>query len=261
MRTQDALNGVIGATRYLTRTTGSIAADVAGAAVRAGELVVDRVAGTRPAPATIRLTVLILRDEQGVPLLDPAALEPALARADAVLTAGADVRVRHLGTHVATTPAPTSALEPRADKLLLLDEALGRTAFYHRQLRAVPDTGRISDVVGRPITAIVVRDIAGRTTGCSLGISADWVVVQAGLFDARAPHEYDETVLAHELGHALNLPHHPAGDNLMYFSSSPPDHLRGTRLNVIQRAVVQANRHVVPGVRRAAGSSPTADFR
>ena len=79
----------------------------------------------------------------------------------------------------------------------------------------------------------MVRDIAGRTTGCSLGISADWVVVQAGLFDAGRPHEYDETVLVHELGHALNLPHHPSSDNLMYYSSSPPDHLRGTRLNVV----------------------------
>jgi hypothetical protein len=102
----------------------------------------------------------------------------------------------------------------------------------------------------RPITAIVVRDIAGRTTGCSLGISADWVVVQAGLFDADRPHEYDETVLVHELGHALNLPHHPSADNLMYYSSSPPEHVRGTRLNAVQRAVINANRHVVPGVRR-----------
>lgn len=245
-----ALGGVASAGRYLARTTGSIASDVVSAAARAGEEISGRIAGTDATPGTVRLTVLILSDEHGVPLLRPDQLEPALSRADAVLSTGAGVRVRHLRTHVITTPAPTAALNPRANKLLLLDEALGRTEFYHRQLRAVDDTGSVTDVVGRPITAIVVRDIAGRTTGCSLGISADWVVVQAGLFDRSRPHEYDETVLAHELGHALNLPHHPASDNLMYFSSSPPDHIRGTRLNVVQRAVIQANRHVVPGIRR-----------
>lgn len=242
--------GVVSAGRYLARTTGSIAADVVSAAARAGEEISGRVAGTGATRGTVRLTVLILSDEGGVPLLHPAQLDSALARADAVLAAGAGVRVRHLGTHVVTTPAPTEALNPRANKLLLLDEALGRTDFYHRQLRTVADSGRVTDVVGRPITAIVVRDIAGRTTGCSLGISADWIVVQAGLFDDRTPHEYDETVLAHEIGHALNLPHHPSHDNLMYYSSSPPDHLRGTRLNALQRAVMNANRHVVPGVRR-----------
>ncbi len=241
---------VLGAGRYLARTAGSLAADAASAVVRTGEVVTGAVTGTSATPGTVRLTVIVLSDEHGAPLLHPALLEPALARADAVLTEGAGVRVRHVGTHVVTEPAPTTALNPRANKLLLLDELLGRTDFYHRQLQATADAGRVTDVVGRPVTAIVVRDIAGRTTGCSLGISADWVVVQAALFDPDKPHEYDETVLVHEIGHALNLPHHPSPDNLMYYSSSPPEHVRGTRLNGLQRAVINANRHVVPGVRR-----------
>jgi predicted Zn-dependent protease len=103
-------------------------------------------------------------------------------------------------------------------------------------------------MIGRPITAIVVREIAGRTTGCSLGISADWVVVQASLFKAEHPLTYDETVLAHEIGHALNLPHHPDRGNLMYYSSSPPNGFRGTALSGWQRALITANRHVVPGL-------------
>lgn len=242
--------GVLGAGRYLARTTGSIAADVVSAAARTGEGITGRIAGTEATPGTVRLTVLVLSDERGVPLLRPSQLEPALTRADAVFTAGAGIRVRHVRTHVITAAAPPEALDPRANKLLLLDDAIGRTEFYHRQLRAVGDTGSVTDVVGRPVTAIVVRDIAGRTTGCSLGISADWIVVQAALFDRNRPHEYDETVLAHEIGHALNLPHHPSGDNLMYYSSSPPDHIRGTRLGPVQRAVMHGNRHVVPGIRR-----------
>jgi len=241
--------GLAGTARYLVRTAGSITADLASATVRTGEVVAGAIQGTRADPGTLRLTVLILSDENGVPLLQPADLTASIERADAVLRREANVRLRHVATHLVTEPAPTAALDPRANKALLLDEALGRTEFYHRHLNDVEDTGSVTDVVGRPVTAIVVRDIAGSTTGCSLGISADWVVVQAALFQPHLDQHYDETVLVHELGHAMNLPHHPSSGNLMYFASSPPDRLRGTRLNALQRAVINANRHVIPGVR------------
>ena len=54
----------------------------------------------------------------------------------------------------------------------------------------------------------------------------------------------------HELGHALNLPHHRAEQNLMFPASSPPGDLRGTTLQGWQTAVLHANRHVVPGISR-----------
>ena len=57
---------------------------------------------------------------------------------------------------------------------------LGRTEFYRRHSAPID---LATAVVGAPITVIVVRNIAGRVTGCSLGISADWVIVQASLFD------------------------------------------------------------------------------
>jgi len=237
-----------GAVRYAGRTAGALAADLASAGARAGQVVSGAVTGTTANPGTIRLTVLVLRDERGIPLASAEQITGSIARAGAIFTAEANLRVRHVATHVVDGPAPTEALNPRANKLLLLDEAIGRTRYYHDVLARYPDTGSVADVVGRPVTALVVREIAGSTTGCSLGISADWVVVQAALFDRARTGEYDETVLAHEIGHALNLPHHPASDNLMYFSSSPPDHLRGTELAAWQRAVVNANRHVVPGL-------------
>jgi hypothetical protein len=243
-------SSLFGVARYVTRTAASIAADAASATARVGEAIGGTVSGTIAAPGTLRLTVLILSDENGVPLLQPDNLTGSIARADAVMSEQAGIRVRHVATHTVTERAPTDALDPRANKLLLLDEALGRTDFYHRQLKLFPDTGNLADVVGRPVTAIVVREIAGSTTGCSLGISADWVVVQASVFKKDLVQQFDETVLVHEIGHALNLPHHPDSGNLMYFSSSPPDHLRGSGLNGLQRAVVNANRHVVPGVRR-----------
>ncbi len=240
---------VFSAARYLARTSASFAADLANASVRIGESVAGAVTGTRPSPATLRLSVLILSDENGVPLIDAQALQPAIDRAGSVLETESGIRVRHVATHTSRTPAPTAALNPRANKKLLFDEVIGRTSFYHQELAAFEQSGTGLDIVGRPITAVVVRDIAGSTTGCSLGLSADWVVVQASLFDSGKINSYDETVLVHELGHACNLPHHPDQENLMFPMSSPPGKIRGTSLNGLQTAVLHANRHVVPGLR------------
>jgi hypothetical protein len=243
-----ALSMLRSAVRYTGRTVSTIATEAASVTSRVGVTAVSAATGQRREPGTLRLTVLILRDEHGAPLVQPSDVEPAIALAARVLLQEAGVRLRHVATQIVSGPAPADALDPRANKLLLLDEVIGRTEYYHEQLAAHPDTGSLRDLVGRPITAIVVRKIAGRTTGCSLGISADWVVVQAGLFAADRPSEYDETVLVHELGHALNLPHHPNPDNLMYYSSSPPEHLRGTHLTGWQAAILKANRHVIPAL-------------
>jgi hypothetical protein len=77
-------------------------------------------------------------------------------------------------------------------------------------------------------------------------MTADWVICQASLFDPEQPGAYDATVLAHELGHALNLPHHRDKSNLMFPVSSPPGEVRGTGLRRWQVALLQANRHIVP---------------
>ncbi|HEX2809057.1 MAG TPA: matrixin family metalloprotease, partial [Kineosporiaceae bacterium] len=169
----------------------------------------------------------------------------SMDRADGVLTAGAGIRVRLTGVHVEPEPAPPNALAPHANRRLLLDDVLGHTEFYRRVSATAPPPGV---TIGVPITVIVVRDIAGKVTGCSLGISADWVVVQASLFDRAQPNTCDDTVLVHELGHALNLPHHPDRDNIMFPTSSPPADVRGTSLRGWQAAVLHANRHVIPGV-------------
>ncbi|AZI57961.1 hypothetical protein EH165_07210 [Nakamurella antarctica] len=242
-------NPLIAATSYLTRSSLSFAADLASAWVKLGESAVGAVTGTRAGPATLRLNMLILCDENGAPLIAPGKLTASINRASNVLLDESGVRVRHVGTRVSGRPAPTAALDPRANKLLLLDELTGRNDFYRSELADFSEAGSLLDVVGKPITAIVVRNIAGQTTGCSLGISADWVIVQASLFDDEAPHSYDETVLAHELGHACNLPHHPDKDNLMFPMSSPPADIRGTSMNKLQSAVLHGNRHVIPGVR------------
>ncbi|GAA2002828.1 hypothetical protein J2S58_000449 [Nakamurella flavida] len=242
-----------GAVRTLTRTATAAAADLTSGVARLGEAAADLVGGERTGPATLRVRVLILSDEGGTALTTPAAVQPSLDRADEVLRE-VGIRVRVTAVDTITEPAPTPALDPRANRALLLDDVLGRTEFYRRHL-AVP--AKEITLVGAPVTVIVVRDIAGFTTGCSLGINADWVIAQAPLFDAGRPDAYDETVLVHELGHALNLPHHRDVQNLMFPSSSPPDRVRGSDLRPWQGAVLQANRHVLPGVRES-GVGPSA---
>jgi hypothetical protein len=236
-----------GVARTLTRTTVGMALDVASGMARLGEATVDSVAGRARAPGVLRVQVLILSDEKGRPLSTPEAIRPALQNADRVLQQEAGVRVRVVGLRTIAEIPPPAAIDPRANKALLLDDLLGRTEFYRRHLVDPALTETSPDVVGVPLTVLVVRNIAGNTTGCSLGMSADWVITQASLFDRNDEHCYDETVLAHELGHALNLPHHPDRENLMFPESSPPQRLRGTCLAGWQRGLIQANRHVVPG--------------
>lgn len=231
--------------RTAARAVGGLTLDAANGVLTAGDTVRAAVTGRRIGPATLRVHVVILSDEHGNPLCTPDAVRPSLEVADQALRAQADIRIRVARVQVIDEPAPPRALDPRANKKLLLDDVLGRTEFYRRHEAPID---LATAVVGTPVTVVVVREIAGRTTGCSLGMSADWVIVQAALFDRANPRTYDETVLAHELGHALNLPHARGRQNLMYPESSPPDGLRGTRLHPWQEAVLHANRHVVPGV-------------
>lgn len=239
--------GVIsGITRTVSRAVGGLTLDASSGVARAAEAAKAAVTGEQIGPATLRLAVVILSDEHG-PLSSPEAIQPSIDLASSVFLAESGIRLRLTGIQVIDEQAPLSALDPHANQRLLLDDVLGHTEFYRRHSAPVD---LASAVVGAPVTVIVVREIAGRVTGCSLGISADWVIVQASLFDHGQPHTYDETVLAHEIGHALNLPHRRDRRNLMFPESSPPSAIRGTQLQGWQTAILHSNRHIVPGVGR-----------
>ncbi|WP_029135877.1 matrixin family metalloprotease [Nakamurella lactea] len=233
-----------GAVRNLAATARSAVTDVVTGAAYLGDLVTDRVADRDPGDAVLRVAVLILSDQDG-PLTSEAAVLPSLTKADAILRQQAGIGVRTVSVRTVREPAPVTALDPRANQKLLLDDMMGRTDLYRRYLPA-------GSGVGAPVTVVVVRDIAGRTTGCSLGMTADWVICQRSLFDADNPNAYDDTVLAHEIGHALNLPHHSDPQNLMFPTSSPPGAVRGTELRRWQALVLNANRHTIPAIRSSA---------
>lgn len=249
---RDVGRAVLGVPRVLGRTAGAASTDLVSGAAELVETAGDRLTGRRRAPSTLRVGVVILSDEQGRPLTTAERVQPALDRADAILREAAGIAVRITGIEVDPSPAPVDALDPPANRRLLLADMLGRTEPYRRHADP-PGPGATATSLGAPVTVVVVREIAGRTTGCSLGMSADWVIVQSALFDADRRNTYDETVLAHELGHALNLPHHRDRGNLMFPASSPPGDLRGTALTPWQGAVLRANRHVLPGLDRDRG--------
>lgn len=243
---RDARAALLGVPRVFGRTLGAATTDLASGAAELVETAGDRVTGRRRRASTLRVGVVVLSDEQGRPVTTADRVRSSLERADEVFRAHAGIAVRVTGVTVDPEPAPTDALDPPANRRLLLADVLGRTAAYRRHADPPGPVGRAVSL-GAPITVVVVRDIAGRTTGCSLGMTADWVIVQASLFDPGQAHGYDDTVLAHELGHALNLPHHRDRANLMFPVSSPPADLRGTALTAWQAAVLRANRHVLPG--------------
>lgn len=101
-------------------------------------------------------------------------------------------------------------------------EAMAAKASYHSQFRRVLG-------YGSPVFVFAVRSIRG-FEGCSLGPLTDYVTV-----DRASP-----LCLAHEIGHACNLPHH-RGDsaNLM-----DPHNCAGKLLTRSQAVFLRMSRHV-----------------
>lgn len=231
-----------GALRVMGHAARGMAYDAANAVAHTAQTAVRAASDEPTGLATLRMHLVILSDEKGRPLVQPVALGPALRRADEVFQAGARIRVRCTRIRTVKEPAPKAALDPRANRALLLDHVMGKTDFISRHVGRPP----LLSPVGDPITVVIVRKIAGNATACSLGGTADWVICQASLFNSRNSRTYDETVLAHELGHAMNLPHLRDPANLMHPMSTAPDRLRGVELRSWQAAIIRANRHVVP---------------
>lgn len=178
---------------------------------------------------SLRLRVLILRDEQGSPVATPDDVEPALAEARRVLREQAAVELLPaLEPLVATleVSAPSTALDaPCAEGSWRADFGTGGAFF--RRFSARHRAGS-----GVPVTVFVVREVLGEA-GCSLGPLVDYVTVDMTALRGRT-----RRVLVHELGHACGLPHSRAAENLML-----PKRM-GERLETWQVAVLRSSRHV-----------------
>lgn len=110
------------------------------------------------------------------------------------------------------------------------------------------------------MTVVVVRRIAGRTTGCSLGISADWVIDAGRPVRRRRPGQLRRDGAGARARPRAQpaAPPGPAEPDVP--GSSPPDGLRGAALHPWQEAILHASRHVVRG-RQPAEPAPRPPLR
>jgi hypothetical protein len=132
--------------------------------------------------------------------------------------------------------APTEALNPSCCGGEPFGEEFGiRGDFYASHVAGwvgIPISFRF------PVTVFVVDDVKCKA-GCSLGPLADYVVVQwDGLNNAGEA--LPNSLIAHEIGHACNLPH--AGSSQPYLMWGPSN--RGDKVHGWQKNLFRSSRHV-----------------
>ena len=133
---------------------------------------------------TLRIRVVILRDETGRPLAAVEEVMPSLDEAQRIFSEQAHVRLLPAGEYVFTVPEPTprAALDVHCDDGAW-QEDFGAAGTYFRQHRAPADRGE-SPGYGVPVTVFIVRNISNKG-GCSLGPLADYVTLEAGMLNLR----------------------------------------------------------------------------
>jgi hypothetical protein len=179
----------------------------------------------------LRLRVVVLRDERGLPLASNEEVLPAYEEARRVLARMAGVTVEAAGWRVVTAPhaAPKAALDVRCTDGAWQDD-LGAAGGFFRGLMA-KSTGGTLIGYGAPLTVFIVRSMTTHN-GCSLGAAADYVTVEAKTLKST------RRLLAHEVAHACGLWHTQNPANLM-FPRGP-----GEELAHWQAAVLRTSRHV-----------------
>lgn len=183
------------------------------------------------APKKLKLRVVVLRDERGVPLARNEDVLPAFEEAQRILARRCGVIVEPAGWQVVTAPhaAPKAALDVRCTDGAWQDD-LGRAGAFYRSLMATTTAGTLLGY-GQPVTVFIVRSISTHN-GCSLGAAADYVTLEAKVLkDARR-------LLLHEVAHACGLWHSKRPGNLMV-SKGPGDEVWGW-----QAAILRTSRHV-----------------
>ncbi|HEX7177781.1 MAG TPA: hypothetical protein VF240_21150 [Pyrinomonadaceae bacterium] len=190
---------------------------------------------------TLRLRVVILRDEQSRSLAEAREVMPSVEAARAIFERQARIKVSPArGSFIQTldTAAPADALDVHCDFHAWkegLREAGNFFETYLGQHAAVMLTGYAA-----PITVFIVRDVSGKG-GCSLGPLTDYVTVAICGLDSCGEDEEGRAVarlLAHEVGHACGLWHVRDPSNLMH-PRGP-----GVKLRPWQRAILRNSRHV-----------------
>jgi hypothetical protein len=179
----------------------------------------------------LRLRVVVLRDERGLPLAGNEEVMPAYEEAQRILARTAGVMVEPAGWRVVTAPhaAPKAALDVRCTDGAWRDDLTEGGAFF-RSLMATTPAGTVIGY-GAPLTVFVVRSMSTHN-GCSLGAAADYVTIEAKTLKST------RRLLAHEVAHACGLWHSKKRNNLM-IPVGPGEELSGW-----QAAILRTSRHV-----------------
>ena len=179
----------------------------------------------------LRLRVVVLRDERGLPLASNEEVLPAYEEARRILSRMAGVTVEPAGWRVVTAPhaAPKAALDVRCTDGAWQDD-LGEAGRFFRSLMAKSTAGTLIGY-GAPVTVFIVRSMSTHN-GCSLGPASDYVTVEAKTLKST------RRLLAHEVAHACGLWHTKNTANLM-FPRGP-----GEELSHFQASVLRTSRHV-----------------
>lgn len=182
-------------------------------------------------PKKLKLRIVILRDERGLPLISNEQVVPAFDEARRILGRSANIEVEPAGWRVVTAPhgAPKAALDVHCTDGAWRDD-LGQAGEFFRSLMATTTAGTLTGY-GAPITVFVVRSITSHN-GCSLGAATDYVTVEAGTMKT------SRRLLVHEVAHACGLWHAKRPNNLM-LPKGPGEELAGW-----QAAIARTSRHV-----------------
>jgi len=235
-----ALAGVVRQTVNILKTVFNRALGLPGALLDA--------VGFRPVKH-IRVFIKILRDENGVPVAQPADLEVGLATAQRILAEQANVILQPPPVPDVTAtaivsildePAPREALDVHCDAPAWREDFGIAGEFFSRHL-ARNIFGMMLGI-GAPVTVFIVRDVKDKA-GCSLGPLTDYVTVAPIGLEGRFRSGEDTGPLqagtiAHEIPHACALWHVGDRSNLMHPSTD------GTQLSLWQKVVLRNSRHV-----------------
>lgn len=201
--------------------------------------------GARPLKK-LRLRVVVLAGDDRRPVTgtSPAdvrsAVRQAVDVADELFRREAKFKIVAAGGRLGTLdsrPAPPAARRVRCDSGALRDDLTAAGKFFRG--RAASNVVGTVIGAGAPLTAFVVEDVVDKA-GCSLGPLTDYVTIDDGGLGRRR-------TLAHEISHALGLPHTGgmggaisggSGANLMTSSR------HGENLNDRQVLTVRNSRHV-----------------